>query len=391
VKILVALTRFPWPVEKGDKLRAFMQIRGLAERHEVHLVCLAEYLPSEDEKKMLEPYCASITVISHSAGQKIYNLLKALFNSLPFQVNYYRNSSMKEAIRNVIKEKQIDVVLVQFIRLDLNIPFGTGKPFFLDYQDCLSLGMENRLPEAGFFEKILIRKEARRLRKYESDCSKKYHGLGIISAQDAQAIKVKGKNRITVIPNGVNEIFLESKLPAGEKKYDILFTGNLGYYPNIKAAEYIVKEILPELKAKGLEMRVCLAGARPSREVLSLASEKVTVTGYVDDLREYYLQSGIFVAPLFSGSGLQNKLLESMAMGIATVTTPLCNAALQAPEGKAILVCENPRDFAEKIEWLFYNKTEAERLGKCGTEFIRENYLWEKANRVLEKALTDLL
>lgn len=391
MKILIALTRFPWPTDKGDKLRAFYQIRGLADKHEVHLISLNEEQPSREALKALEPYCKSITVFTLPLWKRLLNLSLSLFNRYPYQVNYFRSARMKRAIRKIVKENGIDLCYVQLIRLGLNIPFEVGCRFFLDYMDAFSIGMENRIPLSGTFSRPFVRQEAKRLKWYEGAAAGKFDGLSIISAQDANALPPVVREDTLILPNGVGERFFKP-IPDGTRQdFDLIFTGNMGYHPNVQSALYIGERILPELEKLGLKPRLCIAGARPAPAVKALANTQVEVTGYVDDMRDWLCRSKIAVAPLISGQGLQNKLLEAMAMGIPTLTTPLANAALGAPAGKAIVVCETPEDFASEIRRLLESPEEAHRLGAEGRRFVQEQYDWAAMNQKLETAFLKVM
>jgi glycosyltransferase involved in cell wall biosynthesis len=137
---------------------------------------------------------------------------------------------------------------------------------------------------------------------------------------------------------------------------------------------------------KGLNLSVCLAGTSPSAEVLKLQSENVCVTGFVEDIKPYILQSRIFVAPLLSGSGLQNKLLEAMACGLPSITTSLANKALGAAHGHQIYIANTAQAFADRIEYVLKNELVAEKIGNEGKKFIKYHFDWSQTTTLLEQA-----
>ncbi|MCB9235889.1 MAG: glycosyltransferase [Bacteroidia bacterium] len=387
MKILVALSRFPFPTEKGDKLRAYHQLRGLSRKHEVHLICLNDKPPLAEHIQLLQGFCKSLEIIILPKWKVYLNVLMGFLNRIPFQVNYFRSTAMKKRISHLIHTQGIEVCYVQLIRLGLNLPFGEKVPFFLDYMDAFSRGMENRLDDLSGPMRLMTKVEANRLKGYESKISAHFEGFSIISQADAAIFPAAIQDEIHVIPNGVKEEFFVGLERETEAEFDLIFTGNMGYHPNIKAARFLVEKILPELEARGRKVKVVLAGTHPAPEVKALASDQVVVTGFVEDLRDYFQQSRLFVAPLFTGQGLQNKLLESMAMGMPAFTTSLANEALKAENGVEIVECETESEFAEKIIYYLDHPAKAEELGKKGSEFIRQNYNWEACNAQLEKAL----
>ncbi|HSZ25083.1 MAG TPA: glycosyltransferase [Cytophagaceae bacterium] len=391
MKILIALSRFPFPIEKGDKLRAYYQIKELSRSNELYVVCLTDKMPSEEAIYEIKKHCKQLEIIKQSFFSKVLNLAKGIFSSDPYQVHYFESSQMKDTIAYLISTNNIDICYVQLLRLFKNIPFELPTKYYLDYMDAFSEGMKKRIAYSHWYEKFIVAEEAKRLRLFEEKIAPYFDGHSMISQSDTDTFSNKLKEKLTIIPNGVSEEYFVTKTPQIAKEYDLIFTGNMGYHPNIQACKYLVQEILPVLKSKGVKIKICLAGINPSQEVLSLKSEDVTVTGYVKDMKEYLIRSKIFVAPLFSGSGLQNKLLEAMAAGLPTITTSLTNKALKAKDKKEIIICNESIKFAEQIIFLLNHPTEAGELARLGRLFVRENYNWRACNVLLEKSFKNLL
>jgi sugar transferase (PEP-CTERM/EpsH1 system associated) len=390
MKILVALSRFPLPLNKGDKLRAYYQIRDLSRKNELYLICLITEPPSSEEIEHLKQYCKEVILIRLTLLQRGLNLLSSIFNSLPFQVNYFSSSSMKIKISEVVRGRNIDICYVQLIRLANNIPFGLKAKYYIDYMDALSAGMSNRYLFSAWYEKLFVGMEAKRLKKFEEKIFPSFHGGSIITRTDAESFPPEIREKLSVISNGIDESFFESGKQA-EKKYDVIFTGNMSYHPNMVACLYLVKEILPVLKKSKPDIQICLAGTNPAAQVLALRSDNTTVTGYVPDIRDCLSQAKLFVAPLFSGSGLQNKLLEAMASGMPTLATPLASKALGAENGKEIMVCKNKVEFSEQILLLLADREKANDLGSKGQQYVKERYKWKDCNQLLENELNRLL
>jgi glycosyltransferase involved in cell wall biosynthesis len=244
--------------------------------------------------------------------------------------------------------------------------------------DALSKGMERRISTEPWFKSWFYNMEFRRLVRYERAVFDYFEHKVIISRQDLQFIHHPRRSEIAVIPNGVDASFFD--YPQIEKTHDILFAGNFSYPPNIEAAVYLVKEILPLLAKRGYRPSVLLSGADPHPRVKALASDQVTVTGWVNDIRESYARSRIFVAPLFIGTGLQNKLLEAMAMELPCITTPLANNALGATNNENILLAEESEEFVEKIVVFLTESNKFTSITNKAKLFIKENYSWRHQN-----------
>ena len=198
-------------------------------------------------------------------------------------------------------------------------------PKVLDYMDALSAGMHRRANnETRLVMKPyqwLLRTEGTRLARYESRVFDYFDGATIISRNDRLLIPHGDRDRIELVPNGVDLSAFSPAESAPEGDPVLLFTGNMSYAPNVDAAHHLVEHILPLVKHPGV--RVVLAGAQPKASVQALASERVTVTGWVDDIAAEYRAATLFVAPLRIGTGLQNKVLEAMAAEVPCLLSPM--------------------------------------------------------------------
>jgi glycosyltransferase involved in cell wall biosynthesis len=384
MKILIALSRFPLPIDKGDKLRAYYQIKDLSKNNDLYVVCLVTKQPSAKDLELMKSYCKEIVLVRLSYLQIGINLLLSLVNSLPFQVNYFSSRSMKSKIKELILLESIDLCYVQLVRSVKNIPFGLKTRYFIDYMDSLSEGMKNRYHFSRWYEKFLVGLEYKRLKKYEEQVFSSFNGGSIITEADAEVFPEGIKRKLSIISNGVEEHFFK-QAKGLIKKYDLIFTGNMAYHPNVLACKFLVKEILPILKETYPDVKICIAGTNPTKEVLDLADRNTEVTGYVPHISDYLSQSKLFVAPLFSGSGLQNKLLESMASGMPTLTSPSAAKALGARNGIDLIVCKDKKEFAEQIILLIKNDRRAEELGLKGQNYVKARFNWTECNRLLEK------
>ncbi len=386
MRILMALSRFPYPLDKGDKLRAFHQLKYLGQKHELHLVCISEESVSDADRKEVEKKCKSLKVVALSAWQSRSNVAKAAISKLPYQVAYFKSAEAKKQIEQCIKENRIEVCYFQLIRMGENIPFEMDCSFYLDYMDAFSTNMTRRLPFYSGIKKSIFSTEAERVKRYELGLLKKVSGSCFIAAADATVLN---SDAVDIIPNGVDDSFFEEAYENRRFDYDLIFTGNMSYHPNVQAALFLVNELLPQLNSADWSPKVCIAGTSPSSEVLALQSDQVEVTGRVPDLKPYLRKSKYFVAPLFSGSGLQNKLLESMAMSLPTLSTPLANQALKASNNE-MLQCKDVQAFVDAIDSLRKNEAQTLSLSQKGHDYVLKNYRWEHFNQLLENRLLNL-
>lgn len=384
MKLLVLLSRVPYPIEKGDKLRAFHQIRCLSETHEITLCALSEGKPHPEALNVLGKYCKHIHLIPITKFGMIVNVFKALFNGKPFQVGYFYRSRANRKILKLIRDHQPDHIYCQLIRMSEYVREVPVKKT-LDFQDVFSTGVKRRLAKVNWWMKPVLLIEYRRLLRYEQQIFDRFDGKTIISAPDRDLIPHPLRHKIVIVPNGVDHEYFTSK--ASTKTYDLVFTGNMGYPPNVDAAEYLIQEIFPMVKQEIPGVRLLIAGATPHPRLKALQSEEITVSGWVPDIRDSYSASRIFIAPMQIGTGLQNKLLEAMAMKLPCITSPLANSALKAAENKEILVAESSEEYTGHILNLLRNPSLSQAIAEAGYDFVRNNYSWERTTAILDNLI----
>jgi len=386
MRIFVILSRVPYPLEKGDKLRAFHQIKELSKNNEI-ILCALNHNRKLDKQKAfgkLQPYCRSVNFIDLPAPAVPYNIIRAFFKGLPLQVGYFYNARAFRKISKLFNEYKPDRVYCQLVR---TAEYGMSLNAFktIDYQDVFSYGAKRRMEKSSWWLKPILKSEYKRLINYEDKVFETFDEKTIISNPDRDLIHHPQRNQIHIIPNGVDHDFF--KPVKKQKNFDVVFTGNMNYPPNVDAAGFLIKEIMPLVWNKLPDTKVMLAGASPHNKVKSLENEKVTVTGWMDDIRDAYAASKVFIAPMRIGTGLQNKLLEAMSMKIPCITTLLANNALKAEKGKNILIGESVTELAQNIIDLLTNDQLSTQIAQSGFDFVHRQYSWAEASVKLEKVI----
>lgn len=385
MKILVILSRIPYPLEKGDKLRAFNQVRELSKNNEIILFCLNDTAEHEDARKILSKYCSEIYFFHLNKISILTNLIRSLFNKKPYQVAYFYNEDAQTKINSIIREHKPDRIFCQLIRTTEYVKDIHTIPKTLDYMDVLSKGIERRIKTASFLSRPFFKQEFERLVKYEREVFNWFNTKTIISKQDRDFIQHPDKNKIEIIPNGVDLDFF--KPMTAHKEFELVFTGNMSYPPNVDSVVYLGKRIMPLLLEKNPDFKLLIAGSYPALEVLQYNSSNIHVTGWVDNIKECYAAAKIFIAPMQIGTGLQNKLLEAMAMKLPCITSPLANNALGAKPDHEILIAETPEDYCRHILFLLNNPDRANELAENGYKFVQTNYRWDNNCKKLEELI----
>ena len=385
MKILVLLSRVPYPLDKGDKLRAFNQIKELSKKNQIILFALNDTQLDEKAIDEFKKYCVAISIIKFSKVTIFFNLLRTLFSKKPMQVGYFYFSKAQKKVDELIEKHKPDHLYCQLIRTAEYVRSYPDIPKTLDYMDVFSKGMERRISTAPFYIKPFLVLEHKRLIKYEQDVFDKFNNKTIISEQDKNLIPHPQKEKIKVIANGVDTNYFKP-IPH-EKDFELLFNGNMNYPPNVESVEYLVNKIMPFVWSKLPNTRLLISGAAPNERVLNLKSDKVIVSGWVEDIRINFARSKILVAPMQISIGLQNKLLEAMAMQLPCITSTLANNALGAKHNEQIIVADTPEQYAQYIIELLQNETKARQIAMNGYHFVITNFNWQNSTALLEQLL----
>ena len=389
MKIFILLPRIPYPLEKGDKLRAFNQIKQLAKHNEIVLCALNDNakVSEQDAFRALQPYCQSINFIRFNKLQILLGLVRAFFKGLPMQCGYFYNRKAAKKVNALIAKHKPDMLYGQLLRVAEYIRHK-DIPKAIDYQDIFSYGMKRRADIASFITRPIYNMEYHRLARYEAAIFDDFDVRTIISEPDRELFPHEKRDEILIIPNGVDHDFFKPQ--EREKKYDLVFTGNMSYPPNVNAVEYLANEILPIVWKTRPETTLYIAGATPDPKVKKAASDKIIVSGWLDDIRDAYAQSHVFLAPMRIGTGLQNKLLEAMSMRLPAITSPLANASLGAKPNEEILIGSNAEEMAQNIITLLTDTEKAGQIAQAGFDFTNRVYDWGKATERLEEAMKSI-
>jgi glycosyltransferase involved in cell wall biosynthesis len=361
-------------------------MRELSVSHEVVLVALSEGPVDPAHVAKVEQDCGvRVHVVSRSRLTTAWSLVRSVFTGVPLMVGYFLSPGAARRIDEIVADERPDRIFCQLIR---TAEYGRGRavPTTIDFQDAFSVSAQRRADRAPFGLRQLLSVEASRTRRYEAEAFGWFDHHTIISAQDRDLLRFPGAERIEIVTSAVDTEFFHPMDPPADQR-DISFVGNMGYAPNVNAAELLVEEILPLVRAGRPGADVLLAGARPSRSVTRLEGPGVEVSGWVEDIRTAYARGRVMVAPLVIGAGQQNKILEAMAMGVPCVTTPLVNRAIGAEPGREIMVGEDPAALAAAILELLGSPELRRDMAARARTFVQDRYSWRSIGETLGAVL----
>lgn len=379
-------SRFPYPLNKGDKLRAYFQLKNLADDYEVYLIAINDKNIPESDLKAVSGFCNSVNVFNLPLYKRIIQLLLSPFKKLPLQVAFFYNPKIKNSIEKLVQEIKPDHIHCHLIRTAEYVKDIVGVPKSIDFMDAFGKGMEKRQStERNYIKRILFRYETRMLNRYEASVFHFIDRFGIISNQDKNWIKSPRAEEIIIIPNGVD---FDSFYPrSDEKKYDLVFMGNLDYPPNIVAVEFLTSEILPKLKKANPSIKLLIAGMGASKRIKNLQSGNIDVIEHFNHISDSIASARIMVAPMKIHIGLPNKVIQAMAMKTPCVVNSLTNNSIGAENNKSIIEAETPDEYAEAILDLLSDNNKASVVANAAYEFVKEHYSWKNQNRLFTKLI----
>jgi polysaccharide biosynthesis protein PslH len=348
MKLLMILSRIPYPLDKGDKLRAYHQIKNLlAQKVDLTICCLHYEKLQSQQIAHLQSLGGKWHFIKLSYWRAALQIGYHLFTRRPFQVALFYQNKAHRAVQKIIGEEQPDHIWVQLVRTAEYAKQAVHIKKSIDYMDALGSGVSKRAKQSSGLQRIFWKEEAERLTRYENVIWNYFDHHFIISEKDAQQINAPQPKLWKIVSNGIDfDYFQRQSKQLGKK---IVFIGNMAYPPNIDAALYLAKEIMPLVWKENPQIPLLIAGADPVPAIQQLASPQIMILGRQDDIRKAYEEAAIFVAPMRLGTGMQNKILEALCMEIPVITTSVATEAFEAPIQKHLITANSQQEMAEVI------------------------------------------
>ena len=378
MRILLLTSRLPYPPYRGDKLKIFNLLKRLGRKHRITLL---SFIQDEDEKRFLpelDPYCERVRLLRRSPRKSWLSCVGGLFSSDPLQVSYFRSDRMKAELEKLLAEEDFDLVHVHLIRMAQYQPSLRGLPTLLDLMDAVSDYLKSSLALIrNPLKRLLTHVDWRRMQRYEQTLAD-FDTCLVCSTKDQLSLQRSVPDAVVDVT--VNGVDLETFRPVDvEREPDsIIYTGNMTYQPNVDGAVYLCKEILPLVAERVPGVHLYLVGQKPPRAIQKLAADpRVTVTGFVEDLNEWYAKCMVSVCPIRMGAGTLNKVLEPMATGTPVVSTTFGVAGLGVTDEREVLLADDPPEFAAAVARLLREPDTRKRIAANARQHILANHDWE--------------
>jgi sugar transferase (PEP-CTERM/EpsH1 system associated) len=399
MRILCLTHRFPFPPNKGDKIRAFNILDYLARDHEVHVAGLID---DPGDVPLVEKLAARVagTAFERIDGRpQALSGLRAVLTGRPITVTHFHSHRLQQRVDDLLESRPFDVVLcssspmAEYVFRSRHANGCLARAVkAIDLIDVDSYKWRQYAARSPWWKAWIYRYEATHLAQYEVCITQAFQQVFVVSAQEREYLP-PGADASKVIPisNGVDlEYFSPVQTPPGNGSGSpsLVFTGVMDYWPNVDGVVWFAERVLPRIRAAVPDVRFVIVGSRPSEAVRKLARlDGVTVTGFVEDVRDFVSTAAVCVVPLRIARGVQNKVLEAMAMGKAVVCTPQAFEGLQAEQGVDLLTAATEDAFADAVIGLLRDRAAAGRMGENARRFVERHYRWSDHLAALARAL----
>lgn len=396
MKILYIAHRIPYPPNKGEKIRTFHQIRHLSQNHVIHLVCLVDEPADLVHVKALERYCASVSAVYRSKTTALLSAAGALLTRNPLSVAAFRQKELAQRITQRLSTERLDAILVTSSAVAEYVLHVPDIPRVIDFIDVDSEKWRLYAQHHSFPLSVIYQLEAERLAKYEEQTARVFEHSILISEEERRLFQERVNGRpVSVISNGVDlEYFspsgIDSQLPS---QPTLVFTGAMDYFPNVDAVRYFCQVVFPLVRDLVPNALFYIVGRNPTRQVKELSNQpNVVVTGTVPDVRPYLAQATVAVAPFRLARGVQNKVLEAMAMGLPVIGTTEAFKGIAATEQDGIRIADDPRSFAQHVTDFLQGgvrlRRQAARQARC---YVERHHQWHDQGAKLERLLEEVV
>jgi len=373
-------------------VRPFQIIKELAKRHKVHVLALGESDKTRTEGvEEIVSAVEDLCVIPHSRLRGLAQAVVSLPLAVPISAAYCWSRPMSRAVAWELDGERFDLIHVEHLRAAHFAPRRPGVPMVFDAVDCLT-GLFRQMARAkkSLPARAVMTLEAWKLCFYEPRALRRFDRIAITSDSERDALlELDPRLRVDTVPNGVDtEYFAPNGVPRVPGR--IIFSGKMSYSPNAQAATWFAREVFPRIRSRWVDAQFVVAGSNPPQAVRALAEVPgITVTGYLDDMRPEMEVASVAVAPMQSAVGIQNKVLEAMAMALPVVAGPLATRAI-GRDTPGVVEAETPEQVADAVGRLFENPDSAIELGREGRAFVERSFSWQAAGDKLEGIYEEL-
>ena len=379
LKILFLCHRVPYPPDKGEKIRAFHMIRGLARRHKVHLLTLAD--GAVPDLTQLEELCEAVEVFPLSRPAAYVRAALRVLRPGPLTLSFFESDELSNRLKELARHERFDVMVVYCSAMAPYAALLPDVPAVLDMVDVDSAKWAQYARFAPLHLRPVYALEARRLRRYEASLASRFQRITLTTANEARLYKsFAPQARVETVLCGVDfDFFQPLDLPKSPKP-SLVFTGQMDYFANVDGVVHFAREVFPRLRQRFPDLEFVVVGRSPAPAVRALGElPGVQVTGAVGDVRPFLARAWAFVAPLRIAQGVQNKVLEAMASNLPVAVSDRVLAGLSDGgfrSGRDLLAASSDEEMERAVATLVEDPAAGERLAEHARQRLLATYRW---------------
>ncbi len=395
-KLLYLVHRLPYPPNKGDKVRSYHLLMHLLARHEVYLGTFVDDPEDEQHVASVRALCADVHVSRLNPTRARLGSLGGLLGGEALTLRYYRDEALSRWVAATVRRERMAAAVV-FSSSMAQYAQHLGLPTLVDFVDVDSAKWTAYAHQHRWPMSWLYRREGEQLLAYERAVAGRSTRSFFVTTKETELFrKLAPECARAVEPmcNGVDAEYFApdparpSPFAAGE--LPVVFTGAMDYWPNIDAVSWFAHDMLPALRARWPAMRLHIVGRNPTAAVRALAGEAVSVSGTVPDVRPYLQHAAVVVAPLRLARGIQNKILEAMAMGRPVVAASECGEAIGGTAGEELLLAPDAAGLVEAVHGLLADGPRAARIGAAARAKVLRDCSWAAHLSAFDRHLASL-
>lgn len=392
-RVLFLAHRLPYPPNKGDKIHTYHLLQHLVARHEVSLGCFLDDPDDEQHVARVRSMVADLHISRLDRRWARLRSLRGLLTGEPLSCAFYRDAALSAWVDRLRRERRLDALFVYSSSM-LQFSQGFDLPMMIDFADVDSEKWRDYATRHGWPMSWVYARESRVLLDVERAGAARARWSVFATENEAELFRrvaPESADRAAVLGNGVDSAYFEPDVsrpsPFAADEIPLVFMGAMDYWPNVDAVVWFAQEMLPRLRERFPAMRLHIVGRSPAPAVQQLAGPQVSVTGTVPDVRPYVQHAAVVVAPLRLARGIQNKVLEAMAMARPVVAAAPCVAAIEAQDGRELFSADTADDYIRIITQLVQNPTLASLCGAAGRQRVVEAYSWSARLADLDRFL----
>jgi sugar transferase (PEP-CTERM/EpsH1 system associated) len=385
-EILFIVHRAPWPPDRGDRIRSWHMFEALAKLAPVHVAALADNdADAEAARTKMAPLCKSLAIEARNVSRPLA-LVQAVLHGAPVSNRLFRSGALARHVDTLIAQGAISHIVAFSGQMAQYLPARFDGPVLMDFVDVDSAKFatyaeqDRRQPLNWVYAR-----EARVLGAYEAHVARRVDASLFVSEAEAALFRAQtglGAEKVRAVENGIDTARFDPALPfdpVGQGDGPLaVFTGQMDYRPNIDAVRWFAADILPLIRRRHSAVRFAIVGRAPTDEVKALAKlPGVTVTGEVPDVRPWLAAADAVVVPLLLARGVQNKLLEAMAMARPIVASAAAATGIDVVAGEHLLVADGAEAMADAVASLLGDRAAAAAMGQAARARMIARYGWE--------------